>query len=280
MDISDFLAQLPVILMLVAVGMGIYLHHVTRRQRTRNRTERATNIKENRTLRTRTRTLESSVQALQLDKDTLTGRATGCEQERTNLQRRVKQLTSENTDLRYERNSTLQALIAADAVYEQRYLERQREAWFAHVRRLHASHSFRRRADIGVNVFYPLLRFLGYPQDAYDVDHALPQRGRPQAKLVHVSCYVFEMLGGGQARPLFILQAVEPDIGINELARDEVDMDAYSLGATRYVLVDGESFELYRVGPDKRPVVRCRLDDLGSCWSQIYTELAPAAFPS
>ncbi len=274
MDISDLLAQLPVILMLVAVGMATYLRYITSRQRTRYRTERAATGKENKTLRKRTRELELSVQGLQLDKDTLTGRATGCEQERTDLQRRVRQLTSERNDLRYERNSALTALYAADAAYEQRYLDRQRQAWFAHVRRLHANHSFRRRADIGVNVFYPLLRFLGYPQDAFDVDHALPQRGRPQAKLVHVSCYVFEMLGGGQARPLFVLQAVEPDTGINELVRDEVDMNAYAVGATSYVLVDGEYFELYRVGPDKSPSVRCRLSELGGAWDDIYAALA------
>lgn len=278
MVISNFLEQLPVILMLVAIAMGIYLRHITSRQSIHYRTERAATRNENETLRTRTRELEVSVQGLQLDRDSLTGRATGCEQDRVNLQQEVSLLTKDNRDLRYERNSALTALYAADAAYEQRYLDRQREAWFAHVRRLHGNHSFRRRADIGVNVFYPLLRFLGYSQDAYDVDHALPRRGGPQPKLVHVSCYVFELLGGGQVRSLFVLQAIKPDIGINELARDAVDMNAYWLGATRYVLADGETFELYRVGPDKRPVVRCRLDDLGSYWSQIYAELAPSAF--
>lgn len=278
MVISNFLEQLPVILMLVAIAMGIYLRHITSRQSIHYRTERTATRNENETLRTRTRELEVSVQGLQLDRDSLTGRATGCEQDRVNLQQEVSLLTKDNRDLRYERNSALTALYAADAAYEQRYLDRQREAWFAHVRRLHGNHNFRRRADIGVNVFYPLLRFLGYSQDAYDVDHALPRRGGPQPKLVHVSCYVFELLGGGQVRSLFVLQAIKPDIGINELARDAVDMNAYWLGATRYVLADGETFELYRVGPDKRPVVRCRLDDLGSYWSQIYAELAPSAF--
>ena len=132
-------------------------------------------------------------------------------------------------------------------------------------------HRCRSRAEIGVRIFYPMLRFLGYPEEAFDAEDP--------TQAVYAAYRVYEVVGNAPPRLLFMLRAVDPGIGITEAHHRDFDAVAYLAGAHKFVLVDADNFELYCVGHDKRPKVRCRLDDLAVHWGQIYSELAPAAFP-
>ena len=261
-DVSAFLLQLPLMLILFAVAMALAARLKSRRLADQHGQTQAENVQ----LRSQTATYESSVKALELQNKTLTDGSTSNAEQNRLLAQQVKQLTAENTDLRYNRDVAYQRLESAEADYVRRYLQRQCRRWFQMLR----DHRCRTRTEIGVRVFYPMLRFLGYGEEAFDAEDPL--------QTLYASYRVYAVTAGGQAQLLFMLRAVDPGVGITEAFEQKSDADAYLAGAQKFVLVDADTFVLYRVGPDKRPVVRCLLVDLESYWSQIYAELAPSAF--
>ncbi|MFN8465617.1 MAG: hypothetical protein U0X20_08715 [Caldilineaceae bacterium] len=259
------LLPLPLMLVLFAVAMALAARLKSRRLKAEYRTTQA----ENRLLRGQNATYESTVTALQLENKTLTDGSTSSADQNRLLEQQVRQLTDENTDLRYNRDVAYRQRDEAEAEFVRRYLERQRLRWFALLadpeNRCHS------RSEIGARVFYPMLRFLGYGEEAFGADE--PEQA------VYAVYSVFEIVNGGPPRRLFILQAVNPGIGITEAIVRDSDTAAYRAGARKFVLADADTFVLYRVGFDKQPVVRCPLVDLASYWNWIYAELAPSAFP-
>lgn len=270
MDVFRFMQEAAMMLILVAIALALYLRSLLDKQREQHKETRKKN-----------RALAFDVAGLKRAKQRLDNDAADLKQQVQDLEEQVSQLTDDNRSLRYNWNRTNERLLntesrlqAAEADYEQRYLARQREDWFVLLR----GYRCRSRAEIGARVLYPMLRYLGYPYNAFDVDYSIPIRGRNQPQQVYVSYYVFEMVSSAQGRPLFVLQSVEPELGINDGCRNAVDMDTYAIGAAKYGLADDEYFELYRVGADKRPVVRCRISELSRWWDDIRQELAPDAF--
>lgn len=264
-DLSAFLLQLPLMLILFAVAMALAARLKSRRLTTEYGKTQA----ENNQLRGQTATYESTVTALQVENKTLTDRSTSSADQNHALAQQVKLLTEDNADLRYKRDAAQKRLEDAEAEFVRRYLERQRLRWFellaAPDNRCHS------RSEIGARVFYPMLRFLGYGEEAFGADE--PEQA------VYAVYSVYEIIDNAPPRRLFILQAVNPGIGITEPIVRDSDTAAYRAGAQKFVLADADTFVLYRVGFDKRPVVRCPLVDLASYWNWIYAELAPSAFP-
>jgi hypothetical protein len=196
--------------------------------------------------------------------------------------RQLTALARQHLDLQHKLRDTEINLAEARAGFaverariEQDFLLQQRQQWC----KMLQTRRCKSRAEIGARVLYPMLRHLGYPDEAFEVEHPIPSRGLPQVTTVQVSCFVFEMVNNSTARPLFLLQSVEPDVGITDSVRGDVDRDAYAAGASKFALTDGEYFELFRIGPTKRHIVRCRLSELGNEWDHIRTELEPSAFP-
>ena len=267
MDLSAFLLQLPLMLILVAVALALAARLKSGRLKT---DYRATHAK-NKQLRDQTVTLESTVAALQLENKTVAGQSTTSEQRNRALEQQVKLLSDENADLRYKRDTAYERLAAVEADYERRYLVRQYQRWFQVVR----DRRCRSRSEIGACIFYPMLRFLGYGEEAFDAEDP--------TQAVYAAYRVYEVVSNGPSRLLFTMRAVDPGIGITEALQREADAAAYLAGARKFVLADADTFELYCVGPDKNPKVRCRLKDLAVNWGQIYAELAaevvPTAFP-
>ena len=273
-DVSAFLLQLPLMLILFAVAMALAARLKSRRLADRYGQTHAENLQ----LRDQTATYEASVKALEVQNKALTDGSTSSAERNRVLEQQVELLTEDNKDLRYKRDdayrrmqevedSANRRVHEADADFARRYLQRQCRRWFQMLR----DHRCRTRTEIGVRVFYPMLRFLGYGEEAFDAEDPL--------QALYASYRVYEILAGGHRRLLFMLRAVDPGVGITEAFERKSDADAYLDGAQKFVLVDADNFVLYRVGPDKRPVVRCPLADLESYWSQIYAELTPAAFP-
>ncbi len=274
-DVSAFLLQLPLMLILFAVAMALAARLKSRRLTTVYVRTQAENVR----LRGQTATYETSIKALQVDNKTLTdGSTTSAERNRA-LAQQVSQLTDENNDLRYNRDVAYRRLQEAEdsadrrlqeaaAEFARRYVERQRLRWFELVGT--PSNRCRSRIEIGARVFYPMLRFLEYGEDAFGADEP--------TQAVFAVYRVYEVVNIAPLRLLFILQAVDPGVGITDALVRDSDTAAYQAGAQKFVLADADTFALYRVGPDKRPLVRCRLADLASYWSQIYRELSPSAF--
>jgi hypothetical protein len=126
-NLSAFLLQLPLMLILFAVAMALAAHLNSRRLTTDYGNTQA----ENRQLRGQTATYESTVTALQLENKTLTDRSTSSADQNRALAQQVRQLSDENTDLRYNRDVAYRRLEEAEAEFVRRYLERQRLRWFA-----------------------------------------------------------------------------------------------------------------------------------------------------
>ncbi len=261
-DLSAFLLQLPLMLILFAVAMALAARLKSRRLTTEYGRTQAENVQ-----------LRSANHHLRIVGTGLAGREQDPyrrlhAQHRDNrlLAQQVKQLTAENTDLRYNRDVAYARLRDAEADFVRRYLQRQCLRWFQMLR----DRRCRSRTEIGARVFYPLLRFLGYGEEAFDAEDP--------TQALYASYRIYEVIAGGEPRLLFVLRAVDPGVGITEAFARDSDAAAYLAGAQKFVLADADTFVLYRVGPDKRPIVRCRLDDLASDWRAIYAELAPAAF--
>jgi hypothetical protein len=189
------------------------------------------------------------------------------------LESDVQAAITRNGDLERRLEAARRRNASLRAEFEQIYLEREKRRWFGRIQRK----AFRSKADIGVYLLYPMLHFLGYTDDAFEVDYPVTLVGGPRGQAVLVSCYVCTVVNENAFAPRLLLEAIPPDEGITDSTREQVTWKAFSAGVPKFGITDGSFFELYILATPKRPVIQCRISELASNWDNIQAQLGANA---
>ena len=151
---------------------------------------------------------------------------------------------------------------------EREALEVSRDEWLKNLARV----DYRNEIEVEVKFIHPLLQFLGYSNNAFQVRVSVNvQMGRQQTR-GEADWVIWDTstISENQRRALVIIEAKEPGQQLNTTAQEQARSYAFGLNAPTYVLTNGRRLQIFRRGIQSDTcIVDCDVNGLSDSWARI-----------
>jgi len=176
-------------------------------------------------------------------------------------QRRTARVTQETLLGTINRLQSLNRDLQGDA------LEALRREWFREI----ADLAYRNETEVEVKLIYPLLRFLGYRAEDFQVRVAVTvQVGRQQITGEADWVVWSTAAGSGSRRPHLVIEAKGPEEQLTNEAQAQARSYAFGLNAPLYLLTNGRRIQLFRREAQfDTCLLESELDALPSSWNVL-----------
>lgn len=131
--------------------------------------------------------------------------------------------------------------------------------------------NYRNELEVEIKFVYPLLRFLGYEPNTFQVRVPVTvQMGRNQSR-GEADWVIWDPAAVGErSQAQIVIEAKEPGQSLDSAVQGQARSYAFGLNAPWYVLTNGRQLKIYRRGVQRDTcIVDCNVDDLPETWSEI-----------
>jgi len=172
-----------------------------------------------------------------------------------------------------ERITTLEQLVEE---LKRDALQVSRDEWLKDIRRT----SYRNEIEVEVKFIHPLLRFLGY--DGNDFQIRVPvtvQVGRKQTR-GEADWVIWGATPESEHQAVIVIEAKEPGQQLDTTVQEQARSYAFGLNAPMYVLTNGRQLQVFRRGIQHDTcVVDCDVNSMLNSWTMIEQAIGADARP-
>jgi hypothetical protein len=148
------------------------------------------------------------------------------------------------------------------------YSVAERNEWFKRILSL----SFKNEVEVEVKFVHPLLHFLGFKEDEYEMRVPTNVHAGRQVMTAEADWVVYAQNFSEAKRPVFVIEVKRSSQILDSSVIEQARSYAFALNTVAYMVTNGKGIRVFERGvPEDKPVMAFKIAELPEKWTTLST---------